>query len=100
MTFKTITEAKRANKAAGHYWFSPNTVRLFKSRVETPIIAGRYWVESTTTYNDVGREYKLVRADDDGDISYVHGPNYECLVYGTLQAAKAALLDHVAKETP
>lgn len=94
-TYRNITEVKKANKALGRYWFSPDTVRFFKSRVETPIIAGRYWVESTTTYNDEGREYKLARVGDDGDISYV---DYRNNVYPTLIAAKAALLDLIAKE--
>ena len=71
--FKNITEVKRANKARGHYWFSPATVKSFKSRVETPVQGGFYWVESTTNYNDTAREYLAVGCSPDGDIQYLHG---------------------------
>ena len=71
MSYRTIAEVKKANKAAGHYWFSPATLKAFASRVETPIIGGRYWDEATTTYNGDGREYKMAVADDTGDVRYL-----------------------------
>lgn len=94
MPYRTITEVKRANKASGHFWFSPATVKAFASRVESPILGGRYWVESTTTYNDEGREYKLCVADDDGDVQYVRGDD-GILRFETRVDALDALVEHI-----
>ncbi len=44
--FKNMSEVKQANKETGHYWFSPDTMRFFKSKVETDLISGCYFVTS------------------------------------------------------
>lgn len=74
--FTNIADIKRANKDAGRYWFSPDTLRAFGSRVESRIYDTgrntRVWVESTRNYDDSGREYKISEFDvATGDISYV-----------------------------
>lgn len=73
MTFKNIAEIKRANRAGGHYWFSPDTIRFFGAKVETPVIGGFYWVESTDNYDNTRREFLAVGASPTGDISYLRG---------------------------
>jgi hypothetical protein len=45
-TFFTIRQIKQANRAAGQYWFSPATMRFFKSRVLEGVYGGRYFVTS------------------------------------------------------
>lgn len=91
--FTNIAEVKQANKSAGFYWYSPDTVRVFKPRVETRIYdagtsvdypeGSRVWVESTTTYNGVGREYKIPRFNvATGDINYT-SVDYRTLVFST-----------------
>lgn len=102
--FTNIAEIKRANKNAGRYWFSVDTVRAFKSRVESRIYDGgashdypegsRLWVESTTNYDDTAREYKLAIFDvATGDISYVsaRAPKFTTLRFRTKAAAVQAL---------
>lgn len=90
--FKNISEVKKANKTAGHYWFSPDTVKYFASRVETPVIGGFYWVESQRNYDGTAREYKAVAASPDGDISYLHGAEG----FATLEDAKAVIDEIIA----
>lgn len=97
MTFRNITEIKKANKAAGRYWFSPATVKLFASRTETPIMGGRFWVESTRNADESGREYKLCMVHDDGDVEYVRHPGGgDILRFATRVEAIDALTDHIA----
>jgi hypothetical protein len=99
MTYRNITEIKKANKAAGKYWFSPATIKAFASRVETPIMEGRYWVESTRNYDDTARDYKLVVADDSGNVEYVRDPaGYDILCFSTRVAAIDALTEHIAAQ--
>lgn len=97
MTFRNITQIKAANKAAGKYWFSPDTIRHFASRVESPIMSGRYWVESTRNADDSGREYKLCMAHDDGDVEYVRKPGgVDIFRFATRVDAIDALTDYIA----
>lgn len=80
--FTNIAEIRKANKNAGFFWFSPETVRMFKSWHDSRVYdsgashdypeGSRLWVESTRNYNDTAREYKLAIFDvATGDISYV-----------------------------
>lgn len=75
-TFKTIAGVKRANKASGHFWFEPDTMRFFRCRVETELFAGRFFVSSEqqpasmdgTTHP---RLYTIRKANADGSIDTV-----------------------------
>lgn len=99
MTYRNITEVKRANKAAGRFWFSPATIKCFGARVETPIMDGRFWVESARTYDDEGREYKLVTADDAGEVDYLRtGDSMDILRFPTRTEAIDALVEYIAKQ--
>jgi hypothetical protein len=94
--FTNIAEIKRANKAAGFYWFSPSTVRTFASRVESRIFDNgrneRLWVESTTNYDDSAREYKIAVFTVDGsNISWLMTRDYAVLRFRTKNAALEAL---------
>lgn len=97
MSYRNITEIKKANKAAGHYWFSTETVRHLAARVETPIIEGRYWVESTQT-DDSGREYKLCAASDEGVVGYLHDDNRNILRFPTRTEAIDHLVDYISRK--
>lgn len=97
--FRNITEVKKANKAAGHFWFSPATIKAFTSRVESPIMGGRYWVESTTNADDTDREYKLVVAHDSGDVQYLTQPGtYTVFRFDTRVEALDALTEYIADQ--
>ena len=97
MTYRNITEIKQANKAIGHYWFSPATIKHFASRVESPIMEGRYWVESTRNSDNSDREYKLCRVDDDGVIQYVTGDNHDTLRFASRVEALDYLTEYAAE---
>jgi hypothetical protein len=99
MTYRNITEVKRANKAAGYFWFSPATMKHWGARVETPVMDGRFWVESARTYDDEGREYKLVTADDAGGVDYLRaGDSTDILRFPTRTEAIDALVEYIAKQ--
>lgn len=68
MTFATITEIKEANRASGYHWFDGNTMGFFRSRTESPVYAGRYFVTSESMGYDYPRRYSVRRANADGSI--------------------------------
>jgi hypothetical protein len=99
VTYRNITEVKKANKAAGYFWFSPSTIKHFGVRVETPVMDGRFWVESARTYDDEGREYKLVTADDAGAVDYLFAEGTtNILRFPTRTQAIDALVEYIAKQ--
>ena len=103
--YTTLKEIKYANNAAGKYWWSKDTKRMFKPKMESGIFiepptedyprGSRCWVESTCDHTDTGREYKLVRFDvATGDVSYIRQPDsYDRYCYPTKAPAIKALRD-------
>lgn len=85
--FSSMAEVKAANKALGHYWFSPSTMKFFKTKIETSLIRGRYFITSEMNFNNTGREYTIREASSNGAINTIG----EFQKYKTLKAAKAAL---------
>lgn len=69
--FKRMSEIKAANRAAGYFFFSPDTMRFFNSRVETGVIGGRYFITSEQYDENSPREYTARRANDDGTVETV-----------------------------
>ena len=50
----TIQQIKDANKAIGHHWFEPGTLRFFNSRVSGPVI-GNMFVSSEKGPDEIRR---------------------------------------------
>ena len=50
----TIQQIKDANKAIGHHWFEPGTLRFFKSRFSGPVI-GNMFVSSEKGPDEIRR---------------------------------------------
>jgi hypothetical protein len=69
--YLNFREVKQANKAIGHHWFDADNAR--QHWIETRLIAGLYWVESSWNYEATGREYRAVAVAPDGAVSYLHG---------------------------
>lgn len=75
---KTIAEIKKANHAAGGYFFTPDTMRGFNSRIDPKVYAGRFFITSekmsdswdrhTNTRHSYPREYKVRFITDAGDV--------------------------------
>lgn len=71
--FGTVQDVKDANAAAGRHFFSPDTMRFFKSRVGDTLYAGRMFVTSEKG-PDGRRAYTLRIAADDGEcVTSEHG---------------------------
>lgn len=68
--YSSMPEIKRANKALGHFWFTPSSMRFFSSRIESEVIGGRYFVTSESDSKQ-GRRYSVRMADDHGEIHNV-----------------------------
>lgn len=69
MGFRNLAEIKKANSAIGHHWFEHDRQR--EHRVESDLIAGRYWIESAWNFEGTQRNYALVEAAEDGSIQYL-----------------------------
>ena len=91
-TWKTISEVKEANEAAGQFWFSKHTMRFFKTRIVTGIIKGRYFVTAETNPSGVER-FSARIVEDDASISTI-GKFHS---FDDIDDAKAAIKAH-AKE--
>lgn len=85
-TFKTMAEVKRANKAAGYFWFSPATMQFFAGRVEGELKGGRYFVSSERN-GEEPRRYTVREVQPDATIDTVG----EFQGYATLAKANAAV---------
>lgn len=60
-TFSSIPALKAACKGAGNFFFTPGAMQFFKSRVETGIIAGQYFITSEQ-FSDDAREFTIRKA--------------------------------------
>lgn len=58
-TFPSIPALKAACRAANNYFFSKGAMEFFKSRVETGILRGRYFVTSEQISDGNPREYSV-----------------------------------------
>ena len=71
-TFKTIADVRAANKAIGNNWFDRGTMKWWKSRIESSLIAGRYFITSEDEFAIDGRQpkriYAVREAQTDGSI--------------------------------
>ena len=99
MTYNNITQIKRANKAAGSYWFSPETLKWFNSKFPAkcvyPVRDGAFFISSeyskgvyisTGWIPDGPTRWTLRFADAEGGISTVG----EFQQYESLEEAKTA----------
>ncbi len=73
--FNTMAEVKAANKEIGNNWFSPDTMKWWKTVIETPLLQHRYFVTSEPEFAMDGRtpqrKYTLREVLDDGSIKTV-----------------------------
>lgn len=66
----SIYEIRRANEAAGHYFFSEGAMRFFRSRVHDEVYGAGFFVTSEAA-PDEPRFYTVRFAQPDGSISTV-----------------------------
>jgi len=70
---RTIVEVKRQNKEGDNYFFSPESMRFFASKVHGKVLKGdKYFITSEKkSFRDYGREFAIRQAEVDGDINTV-----------------------------
>lgn len=69
--FNTMAEVKAANKTIGHYFFSPDTMRFFASRIESELYIDKqmFITSEKSGFDDNSpRLYKVRRVKPDGSI--------------------------------
>lgn len=90
-TYHSIADVRRANAAAGNYWFNAATMRFFGTRIETALIGGEYFITSENQFDSAApRRYSVRRAMPDGSIDTVG----EFQAYRTLDEAREALREY------
>lgn len=73
--FHTVAEVKKANRALGHHWFSPSTMRFFKTHIVKGhyggrLIQSRFFITSDDVWG-LGRRYIIRAALDNGSVETV-----------------------------
>ena len=69
--YGSIEAIKEANQAAGQHWFDDDTMSLFGSRVESGVLAGRWFITSESKPWGGVRRFTIRMANDDGTIATV-----------------------------
>lgn len=72
--YKTIAAMEKANKKAGRYFFSPDTMAFFNSKVHGdlfPVRAGTFFITSERGPHQRERSYTVRFIDADGDVDSV-----------------------------
>ena len=86
MTYDNLNAVMRANDEAGRHWFEADSMEFFKSRLESNLIDGRYFI--TSEHGPYGpRAFSVRMADEDAHIQTVG----DFMAYETLEAAETAL---------
>ncbi|WP_128646310.1 hypothetical protein [Rhodococcus sp. BS-15] len=95
MSYNTIDEIKQANTRLGHSWFDTGTALYHGSSVESEIIGGFYFVESSYRElgnSDSGKVFRAVAASPDGSVQYLSGAD----TFDTAESAREYIDDIVA----
>ena len=58
-----MEDVRRKNKESGQYFFSPDTMKFFKSRVESGLIKGKYFITSEQNQDDDPRLFTVRKYD-------------------------------------
>lgn len=81
--WKTLAEIKRANKAAGRFWFEPATLQFFRSIVHDDVYGGRLFISSEQFEASDGtkapRTWSIRVCHDDGEIHTLDKRKYKSL---------------------
>lgn len=69
--YKSIYEIKRKNEEIGHFWFHPDTMRFFSSRVSSRLYGGCYFISSERFDENSPRLYTIHKALPTGEIGTI-----------------------------
>lgn len=82
----TMSGIMEMNETSGRYFFSPDTLRFFGSRIHSRVYTGGYFVTSELGFNGNDRRYSVRAVREDGSIDTVS----EFRQYATSAQAHAA----------
>lgn len=68
---RTIADLKALNRENGFHFFDRDTMRFFRSRIESGIIAGNRFITSEQFNDDTARKFTVRQFDNQGRISEV-----------------------------
>ena len=88
----TLAEVKKQHKANGGKWFNRETMQFFGSKVESKLIADRYFITSETHGSETKR-YTIREVLENYDIDTVGA----YCAYETLEEALGALVEIASK---
>ena len=70
--FNTLADVRAANAAIGNCWFSKDTMRFWKTRIESSLLKHKYFITSEDKWCFNGRVpqriYAVRMANEDGSI--------------------------------
>lgn len=92
-TYSTMDDVIAANAAIGNHWFEPSSMRFFKTKIESRLIAGHRFVTSEKGPDGV-RRYSVRDAKPDGTIDTIG----EFQAHATKRKAMAAVLSNPTQE--
>jgi hypothetical protein len=69
--FKTLAHFKAVNAETGRHFFERGAMKFFKSRIESGLIAGRYFITSEQFDENSQRKFSVRRAEEDGSVKTV-----------------------------
>ena len=90
--FRNIRDIKDANRRSGHYFFTPDTMRFFRSRVHDDVYGAGFFVTSEQLNYDSPRYYTVRFARPDGSVTSVS----EFQQYASRSGAHAAAARYAA----
>jgi hypothetical protein len=87
VSYFTVHAIKQANKDAGQYFFSPDTMRFFNTKIASKrVYGGRYFITSEQFDYNSPRLYTIREAKPDGTIDDAS----EFQQFSTVEQAKRA----------
>lgn len=104
--FRNIREIEDANRRAGYYFFTPDAMRFFRSRVHDDVYGAGFFVTSEQFDHGYPRCYTVRFARPDGSITTVStfqqyasrsGAHAAAARYAALHAEGGTVLDDVGQ---
>jgi hypothetical protein len=86
-TYTDMASVRAANQSIGNHWFDRDSMRFFNTRLESGLIAGRYFITSERMDENHARRYSVREALPDGSIDTIG----EFQAYTTKEDAREAI---------
>lgn len=87
--FKTISDVRAANKQLGHHFFDKDTMKFFKSKIESGLIKQRFFITSEQPQSGP-RQFKVREVQNNGAVTtWTFGT--QDIAYQTKKAARDAI---------